>query len=87
MGMGEAELLRKLIVYAAGEWIYSKLQRSLLEQCVVNAVLEPDLLCYIEFLSFDETPLHTRVDGGEKLLQWTAGMVRQMESSSSSLLT
>eukprot|EP00971_Amphidinium_carterae_P350149 6491405-Amphidinium_carterae.2 len=91
LGINEAELLRKLLIYAAGEWIYSKLQRALLEQCVASALPQPDLLCYIEFLAFDETPLHTRVidvvEGGSKLLQWTTGMARQKESGTSSLLT
>ena len=61
MAVDKDELMKKIIVYAQGAILYSKLQRSLVEQCVTHGIPGMDLICYIDFMTYDETPLKTRV--------------------------
>eukprot|EP00971_Amphidinium_carterae_P095809 1896108-Amphidinium_carterae.1 len=61
LNVGPDELKRKLVITAAGQWIYSKLQRALVEQAIVLGMSQCHLVCYIDCMSYDETPLHIRV--------------------------
>eukprot|EP00971_Amphidinium_carterae_P147821 2930043-Amphidinium_carterae.5 len=76
LAVDKNELSKKLTIYAAGEWVFSQMQKRLLEQELVQNIVNGDLICYIEYQSYDETPLHTRVleklPGGQDLLEWQA---------------
>eukprot|EP00971_Amphidinium_carterae_P327758 6459272-Amphidinium_carterae.3 len=46
---------------AAGQYLYSKYQRWVLEKAVIEKVVPVRLLCYIECMLYDETPMKLKV--------------------------
>eukprot|EP00971_Amphidinium_carterae_P349602 6491101-Amphidinium_carterae.1 len=57
----QAELKKKLCIMAAGQYVYSKYQRWALEKAVTEKVVADRLLCYIECMVYDETPMKLKV--------------------------
>eukprot|EP00971_Amphidinium_carterae_P036791 723405-Amphidinium_carterae.1 len=73
LGISKSSLEKKVIRLAAGQLLYIKLQRCLLESGLVSSMHRGQLLAYVESCSYDETPLKTMVSDAGIVVASLAG--------------
>eukprot|EP00971_Amphidinium_carterae_P094939 1878449-Amphidinium_carterae.4 len=54
-------LQSKLLRLSAGHFVWNRLQRCLAEQHITHQLASPALVLYIDYMSYDETPMKTSV--------------------------
>ena len=64
IGIDPSVLSSKLCRLAAGHWVFSRLQRTMLESSLSHTSRALSLVTYCDALSWDETPLRVALPGG-----------------------
>eukprot|EP00971_Amphidinium_carterae_P352130 6492445-Amphidinium_carterae.1 len=86
LGICKSNLEKKVMRLAAGQLLYSKMQRYLLESALVTSMHAGQLLAYVESCSYDETPLKTMVlDAGKMVASLASYHQRHLKASSETL--